>query len=366
MTMPPLISITLTAIISFLVLLKLLKPLALNYGLTDKPTSRKAHKGRVPLLGGIVIWLSVVIATLASNIQIPHAWAFYLAGSLTVLLGAIDDKYNLSVRIRFAMQIIISLIMAVGAENTINNLGAILGPDIILLNGFSYLFTVICIVGVMNAINMMDGIDGLAASVCLISFAGILFLRGEITSSHSQLIICIMASLLVFISFNLNLWRIPRGKLFLGDAGSMLLGLLVVWFMGLNTQGTQATFKPIIAVWLIAIPLIDMASIMYRRIRKKQSPFKPDRDHLHHIFMRANLSNKQALLAIVLLTTAVACFGIIGQLLNIQDYLLFLGFFLLLTLYSYLITHSWKLARFIKKHCPQPISKYLEKHRPSP
>lgn len=348
--MPPLLCITLTSIISFLVLLKLLRPLALSYGLTDKPSTRKAHKGRIPLLGGIVIWLSVVITTLTCNIAIPHAWAFYLAGTLTVILGALDDKHNLSVRVRFAVQIIISLIMAVGAENTINNLGAILGPDIILLNGFSYLFTVICIVGVMNAINMMDGIDGLAASVCLVAFAGILFLRGEISSPQSLLILCIMISLIIFISFNLNLWRIPRGKLFLGDAGSMLLGLLTVWFMGLNTQGQEPSFKPIIAVWLIAIPLIDMASIMYRRMRKKQSPFKPDRDHLHHIFMRANLSNKQALLAITLLAAGVGTIGIFCQLVNIKDYLLFVGFFLLLTLYSYLITHSWKLMKYIKTY----------------
>lgn len=205
----------------------------------------------------------------------------------------------------------------------------------------------------MNAINMIDGIDGLAASICSIAFICILTLSGDLNSDNSQIILVILGSVLAFLMLNLNVLRLPQRKIFLGDAGSMLLGLVLVWFLASNSQGEAKAFRPITAVWLLALPLIDMAAIMFRRLRKKQSPFKPDRDHLHHICMRAELNSTQALVLISFLAMILAFIGIIGEWFHAPEYLMFLGFIAWLTLYSFSLQHIWRLIKTLRSNKEQ-------------
>ena len=135
----------------------------------------------------------------------------------------------------------------------------------------------------------------------------------------------------------------------MGDSGSMFVGLTIVWLLVDHTQGEGAAFRPITAVWLIGLPLMDMAAIMYRRAKKGQSMLRPDRQHLHNIFMRAGLSSKKSLIAILLLGACFCAIGILGEIYQVPESLMFWGFIGLLVIYSFIIQNIWNVLRFIKR-----------------
>ena len=192
---------------------------------------------------------------------------------------------------------------------------------------------------------MMDGIDGLAGSMALVSFGSLalLFMLGG-DDYGLRIALIFLGVLLPYLANNLLLPPFKH-KIFMGDAGSMLIGFSVVWLLIHGTQSTTTSFRPVTALWLIAIPLMDMAAIMLRRILKGQSPFLADRDHLHHIFMRAGFSPRQALLIITLASVFLAIIGLTGELLRIPEVVMFGSFLLLFGLYSYVLQHSWKFLK---------------------
>ncbi|PKI11219.1 undecaprenyl-phosphate alpha-N-acetylglucosaminyl 1-phosphate transferase, partial [Shewanella sp. 11B5] len=147
-------------------------------------------------------------------------------------------------------------------------------------------------------------------------------------------------------------------KIFMGDAGSMLIGLTVVWLLVLGTQSSglhdsviqnSTAFSPVTALYLIAIPLMDMAAIMYRRVKKGDSPFKPDRDHLHHIFERAGYNRKQTLLRITSLSIFLSVLGLIGEFNDMPDWWMFMGFIILFITYNWALAHVWIILKWLKR-----------------
>jgi UDP-GlcNAc:undecaprenyl-phosphate GlcNAc-1-phosphate transferase len=127
----------------------------------------------------------------------------------------------------------------------------------------------------------------------------------------------------------------------MGDAGSMFIGLTVVWLLAMGSQSTETTtaaFTPVTALWLIAEPLIDMAGVMVRRIKKAQSPFKPDYDHLHYIFMRAGFSSREVLIIITLVSAAITAIGIGFTHYDLPEWVSLVGFLVILVfIYKYRI-----------------------------
>ena len=123
----------------------------------------------------------------------------------------------------------------------------------------------------------------------------------------------------------------------MGDAGSMFIGLSVIWLLTMGTQGEQASFRPVTALWICAIPLMDMLAIVVRRYKNGKSPFKPDRDHLHHILQRAGLSSTQTLVAISSAAVIMSVMGLAGEYFSIPDIIMLTGFF-----YVRLLCFSYK------------------------
>jgi len=159
----------------------------------------------------------------------------------------------------------------------------------------------------------------------------------------------IVAAIVPFLAFNLS-WKGFKGnKIFMGDAGSMFVGLTIVWLLVDHTQGEGAAFRPITAVWLTGLPLMDMAAIMYRRARKGQSMLRPDRKHLHNIFMRAGLSSRQSLIAILCMGACYCLIGILGEVYQVPEAIMFWGFLVLLVVYSIVIQNIWSVLRVIKR-----------------
>jgi UDP-GlcNAc:undecaprenyl-phosphate GlcNAc-1-phosphate transferase len=122
----------------------------------------------------------------------------------------------------------------------------------------------------------------------------------------------------------------------------MFVGLSVIWLLTMGTQGEQSSFRPVTALWICAIPLMDMLAIVVRRYKNGKSPFKPDRDHLHHILQRAGLSSRQTLVAISIAAAFMSVIGLIGEYLNVADTIMLIGFLVAFIIYNLVIRHITK------------------------
>ena len=334
-----------TAITSFcfaFLAIKFCKPVAIEMGLVDKPCERKQHSGHIPLVGGISIFLAVLVA---SSLWLPNTLElrmYLIASAMMVFIGALDDKYDLRVRVRIIGQIIIASLMIYGVGGYISNLGNLFSFGEVTLGPIGILFTYVAIIVVINAYNMIDGIDGLIGSLSINTFTSIaiLFIMSGQTDYLSYPLILATATI-PYLMFNLGLFEKLFGKeskkIFMGDAGSMFIGLSVIWLLTMGTQGEQASFRPVTALWICAIPLMDMLAIVVRRYKKGKSPFKPDRDHLHHIFQRIGFSSQQTLIIISMAAVAFSAIGLAGEYFNVAEPIMLLGFVALFFLYSYTI-----------------------------
>jgi UDP-GlcNAc:undecaprenyl-phosphate GlcNAc-1-phosphate transferase len=340
-----------TAFFVATVLLVIMTPFAHQLGLVDEPNGRKTHSGMVPLTGGVAIYGAVIIASLITDVWFKNGSLFFTAATLIVLLGMLDDKFDLSAKGRLLCQFGVAAIMALAAQNYITSLGDITGFGDLYFGLSGYFFTIICVVGVINAFNMIDGIDGLAGGMSLIVLLAVVFLL--LLSNNSQAIMApmmVIAAIVPFMAFNLS-WRCFKGnKIFLGDSGSMFVGLTIVWLLVDFTQGAQAALRPVAAIWIIGLPLMDMAAIMFRRAKKGQSMLKPDKHHLHNIFMRAGFSSRRSLVAILLMGCGYALIGITGELYNIPEYVMFWGFLVSLIVYILVLQNIWTILRFVRTH----------------
>ncbi|WP_299493836.1 UDP-N-acetylglucosamine--undecaprenyl-phosphate N-acetylglucosaminephosphotransferase [uncultured Shewanella sp.] len=341
-----------TFLISFFAI-KLMKPIAVKTGLVDTPNVRKKHVGSIPLIGGISIFIGVFFTALFF-IEPNDALKIYLSSiAMILILGVFDDMYDLSVKLRIGVQILVASLMIFGADFYLHSFGSVLGFFELELGYLGVVITILAVIGSINAFNMVDGIDGLAGMLSLVSFSSLLFLLWRVESSWHLVPLLFIAALLAYLIFNLGWPSKSLTKIFMGDAGSMLIGLTVVWLLVIgatpNLGAHTQAFRPVTALYLIAIPLMDMAAIMYRRIKKGVSPFKPDREHLHHIFERAGYNRKQTLVIITSFASLIAMIGCISELYLVPEWIMFVGFIVLFLTYNYALMHVWKILTFIRR-----------------
>ncbi|NRA61549.1 MAG: UDP-N-acetylglucosamine--undecaprenyl-phosphate N-acetylglucosaminephosphotransferase [Psychrobium sp.] len=339
----------LVAFLTSFIFIKLCKPIAIKHGLVDTPNARKLHLGSVPLVGGVAVFVGVAIS---SVIYLPMTQSFltYLfSAAFIVLVGVIDDYKDLPVKARIFAQITVGCLMVFVADLHIADMGDLIAIGNIELGVFGYLFTVFAVVGAINAYNMVDGIDGLVGMLSIIAFTTLAILLGMSNSQWFLLPMFFVSATLAYLMFNLQWPKNKLEKIFMGDAGSMLIGFTIVWLLVVAFKGDAQVLKPATALWIVAVPLMDMAAIMIRRVRKGQSPFKPDRDHLHHIFMRAGFSSKQTLFFISCIATALTTVGIILEKCNTPEWFTLSLFMLLFLAYTFAINHIWRLLTLFRK-----------------
>lgn len=327
-----------------------LRPIAASIGLVDRPNARKKHLGDIPLIGGIAIYftLMVVCQTFLPKSQLINL--YMISCSFMVLIGALDDYYDVSAKIRLVAQLLIASILVMGAGHALYNMGDLLGFGDVELGFLAIPITLLAVATAINAFNMTDGIDGLVGMLGIVTFSSLcvlFFWAGNIDLFSISAIF--VAALSAFLLFNLGGLRRIFGKIFMGDAGSMMIGLSVIWLLVLGTQDGEPSFRPVTALWIIAIPLMDMFAVMHRRVKKGKSPLSADRDHLHHIFMRFGFSSKQALIYISAFSVALAGFGLAGEYYQIPEVVMMLSFIGLFILYDYAFMHIWKISKLIRR-----------------
>ena len=319
---------------------------AIRIGLVDEPDTRKMHNGTIPLTGGIAMFLSFVSAILVFDFDIGTLAPFLNATCLLLGIGLLDDVKEIRPIWRIVTQCLAVLIMCLWANVSLTNVGDILFFGAITFGWLSIPFTVFAVVGAINATNMADGLDGLAGGLTLIAFASLALLTWDANRSlETQTILVFVAIVLGFLIWNARLpWR-KRAAAFMGDSGSTFLGLAVAWFMVQLSQGPDRVLAPITGLWLFAIPIMDTLSITIRRIKKRKSPFRPGRDHLHHILQDAGYSPEKTAMAIWTAAGVCALIGIGGHKAGIPDGVMFCSFLLLFFTYARQTARSTSLRR---------------------
>ncbi len=325
-------------ILSFSTLFFILSKLAERYNLVDKNDFRKIHQGRIPLIGGLLIYFCFVINVINFNIDINYNFlVIFVSILLILLLGVFDDIYNIPPYIRLFFQIIsISIIINSGLSITsfkFNGLNLSLGI-------FGFFFTIVSLVAITNAFNFIDGIDGLCSSLFLVPLSVILFIL--FTNQYlMEFELLLLLYLVVFIFFILNFGFFGLGKIFLGDSGStflgFILGCILIYISNLNI--IETFFVP----WLIIIPIFDLIRVVLFRLINNINPTYPDRIHIHHILTRYFSSSKIALIFINIITIIFIIFGyFISKIDSILSIIFYICFFAIFFFSANLIDQSFK------------------------
>ncbi len=300
----------LIAILTF-AMISLLSPIARRLHLIDHPGGRKQHAEATPLIGGPAVFLVFVSASLTF---IGPTWITF-CGLLLVILGVLDDRYNIRAGVKLLVQIGVATIAVINGDIVMTKVG-VLVQDFWQPSYLTYqLLSIFAIVGVINAFNMIDGIDGLCASlagVAIVTLNVTFTVMGELPPRDFGLTSLLFTSALAGFLFS-NLQLAKGNKSFLGDSGSMLTGFMVGSLSILSGEGNPAIagswIPSTVPLWAAAVPIADTLSLMIRRMAGGRSPFSPDRTHLHHIIQRVGFSARGALLIIITESLILSLFG---------------------------------------------------------
>lgn len=314
-----------------------LRPVARGLGLIDKPGGRKMHLGNIPVIGGLSMTLGLLIASTYSTAAVQGYPFFLAAVLLLVMIGCLDDRYDLPPSVRFLAQICASLLMVAGADIAVQDLGAIFFGELVELSWFSVPFTVLIVLTAINAFNMFDGSDGVAGGQALVSLVFIGFacmLSGS--TQYVPLIAGLAGCVLGFLVFNWPSKRTTSVRAFMGDAGSTMIGFSLAWISIEVSQPPMRVVSPVVILWIFALPTFDLFSSMARRMLRGQSPFHGDSEHLHHVLKRRwRLSSRRVAQSVLLGAAVFAAIGVGGNLLGISDGWLFIAWLLAGLAYHY-------------------------------
>ena len=283
-----------------------------RFGLLDTPDYRSSHKDIVPSFGGISFFICLILTLFLTQKIDEEQLTISLIASITLMffVGLKDDLQNLSPRKKFLGQIVAVSFLMLHEQFRIHSFHGFLGIE--ELNPiFSFVFSSFMLLGLINAYNLIDGIDGMASIVGIVVAAtfGLLFYNLQ---SYYYLAICVavVSTLFGFLRFNFS----PKKKIFMGDTGSLLIGLvlgiLAMKLLSLSTETFSSiaiTKKdiPLFVLCILIIPAFDISRVIFIRLTRKQSVFSPDRNHIHHILIDSGLTHKQASLLIGLVNTLI-------------------------------------------------------------
>ena len=341
----------LTAMTAVALLIPLLIPVAVRFGLTDKPDGRKQHEVATPMHGGLTILLVMVAtAALFKDMASSAMLTFYLAGGLLLLVGVADDLKDLTWKWRIGAQVLAALIMIWLGGVSVQQLADVVGVHSFVLGWLSIPVTVFVVVGMINALNMADGVDGLAGGQALVSL--LLFMCFALYAGNyasAERLLAVAGAVVGFLVWNLRRPGLPRAAVFLGDAGSMLLGFVIAWTAVRLTQNPAHPVSPVLGPWTIALPLIDCVSLILRRWRQGRSPFSGDRDHLHHLLLDAGYSQTAIALGGMLVSALMGLFAAFALKLGVPPPVLVGLFFILIAVHYWLTADRERAVEFFRR-----------------
>jgi UDP-GlcNAc:undecaprenyl-phosphate/decaprenyl-phosphate GlcNAc-1-phosphate transferase len=304
--------------------------------LVDLPDARKRHAGPVPLVGGLAMFAALALASVMLHLHEPMPRGFIVGATGIMLLGLADDRRALPVAPRVLVQLLAIWLALETSGNVLPDLGRLVGPNVVALGALALPVTMFVHLGVMNAVNLSDGADGLAGGLAL----GALFwfvvvfvlLGGDGPLAASSLdtirmLLAVAGAVSGFLYFNMRApWR-ARATVFMGDAGSLLLGFVLGWF-GIRAASEIGAhgLAPVCALWILIVPVIDTVACMLRRVLQGHSPARPDRQHVHHLLQAYGLSPARAVAVLVAVNMLGGMIGVMGLYWRWPDYWMFAAF----------------------------------------
>ena len=299
-------------LISFLavvVLIPLARKVAKRSGLVDTPGGRKDHEGEMPLVGGLVIVPVFIVVNMLLGTGFSASWPLYAGLVLLLITGVLDDRFHIRAGIKFMVQGLVALLVVVPGGVVIHQLGNLFGLGDFGLGFMAIPFSLACVMLVINAINLMDGLDGLAGGVSFV-ILGWFALAGF--SVHTPQILLLLGALAGFLVYNMRSPLRRKACVFLGDAGSMCLGLIIAWYAIKLSMPTARVIEPMGVAWVLALPIWDECAQFYRRVREGRHPFSPDRGHFHHHFIQAGFTPGQSVSMILGIMVLSGFVGIVS------------------------------------------------------
>jgi UDP-GlcNAc:undecaprenyl-phosphate GlcNAc-1-phosphate transferase len=307
----------LLALAASLLLTPLVIRLARRFNILDRPAQRKVHKEPMPLWGGLAVFGGTVIATGAAlllfDVLDPHLtgkavkmfWGLLGASAIIVVLGMVDDVLALGAKLKLGVQLCAALILYFsGVSITFVKL-----PH----QGYHYLIpalsiglTLFWIAGIMNALNLLDGLDGLLSGVAVISglvFFGVAVVKGQVLVA--VLLMALVGASLGFLKYNFS-----PAKIFLGDTGSLFIGLMFAAVSIMGALKTTLTLTFLVPVLIMGVPIFDTAFAIVRRFLGGKPIFSPDKDHVHHRLLRSGISHKNAVAVIYAINLILGLAGL--------------------------------------------------------
>ena len=330
-----------------------LRPVAIAVDLVDRPGGRKIHHGDIPVVGGLAMFLGIVLGV--GLVPLPGAGpgAFLAGCAILVTVGLIDDRFDLSPWTRLPGQIAAAVVLVIGSGAVVVTLGNPLGIGAVYFSEYGAIaFTIFIVIAAINAFNMLDGTDGLAGTVALTSFLAIAYVSYAAGLMMPLTISLVMIGAVgAFLLFNVPLRENATAQCFMGDAGSTLLGFSVAWLCIQISQGIPKPVTSVTVLWFVALPLYELVWSTIRRVIRGVSPFKADTDHFHHMLLKAGFGPRGAFAVFATLTCALAGVGLLCRRYGLPDR----ASLLLLAVFGYATIRLMYRARLIWALVPESV-----------
>ncbi len=287
--------IFLMAISLAMILIPLLIHLAPELGLLDHPDERKVHQHAIPRVGGIAIFVGSVVPMLVWLPGSQLLTSILIALTILLLFGVWDDRNNISYRWKFFGQVLAASLVVIWGDATVYHLPLISGMD--LPPYICQIVTIVMLVAVTNAVNMSDGLDGLAGGISLLAIGCMTI----IASMAEDMLVMIFGVSMVGATLGFLRFNTYPAQVFMGDAGSQILGFASGLVCILVSQQSNTAISLMLPLLVLGLPVLDTTLVMARRVASGRSPFSPDRNHIHHRFLDIGFSHREAVYIIYLL-----------------------------------------------------------------
>lgn len=336
----------LNAFMSSVLLVIALQHLPVPIKPVDRPVGRKTHIGLVPLTGGVAMFIAFLVALWLLGRSLFDQIGLLVGLLVLVVVGTVDDLCDLRPLTKLVVQCAAALVMVLPHWRVLDDLGVLTEAAPLRLGILALPVTLLFVVGLINAINMIDGVDGLAGGVVGMALLWLALIASSIgRQDEIAVILLLFAAIAGFLFFNLRTpWR-HRASVFMGDAGSMMLGACLAYFvLSVATSpepedgiGQSASLPAL--CWLLALPVIDTLSLSVRRILAGGSPFAADRRHLHHLLLDMGLSSGQVTALLIAVSAGLGGIGFAGIVFKVPDPVMALGLLLPLAVHTACVCH---------------------------
>jgi UDP-GlcNAc:undecaprenyl-phosphate GlcNAc-1-phosphate transferase len=307
-----------------------LRPVAVAINLVDRPGGHKTHHGKVPVVGGLAMFLGLIFGIGLVESARPLTGSLISAFALVVTVGMVDDRFSVSPWLRLPLQAAAAVLVTVGTGTEVSSIGDAFGLGVITFHGVMGQFlTALFVMTAINAFNMLDGMDGLAGTVAFVSLMALGWSALN-SGQHDLAAVCAVmgAATAAFLLFNLPTRRNRRVRCFMGDAGSTLLGVSLAWvcirasqFTGASGLGAGGTgLSPVATLWIVGLPIFEFFWTIIRRSIRGHSPLRADAEHFHHLLLKAGFGVQGAFMMFLALTLVLAATGLTLNAMHVPEY----------------------------------------------